>query len=164
MSKVLAPGPGDADTRSVAPVLPLSGKRRRPRLRDESGFSLMELVVVLMIVGILVTIGSGLYIGMRDEGNTTAAELHVRQALNAVHSYYGEHETFAGMSRASLAGIDAGVRLSREPVISADGKRYCVESTHNGNSPTAPSEPGVNPHSYVGPGGEISLGLCPASL
>ena len=120
--------------------------------------------MVLMIVGILATIGASVYLGMRDEGQVTAAELNVREALGAVHGYHQENESYTGMTRATLSAIDAGIRLSREPIVSGDGTRYCVESTHNGRSPTAPTEPGISPHSVQGPGGQVSPGPCPASL
>ena len=73
----LSPERCRADTHSVARQLILSGYRRA-RLREQTGFSVMELLVVLMIVGILATIGASVYLGMRDEGQVTAAELNVR--------------------------------------------------------------------------------------
>ncbi len=153
-----------ADTHLVAPEISLREHRRRLRLSDEAGYSLMELLVVLMIIGILATVGASVYVGMREEGNTTAAELNVREAVGAAHTYYADNETYDGMTRAALVAIDGGVKLSREPVISADGRRYCLESTHNGNAPSAPSEPGKNPHSYEGPDGQVVPASCPASI
>jgi hypothetical protein len=123
----------------------------------------MELVIVLVIMGILLSISAGAYIRMRDRGETSAAELNVREALSAVELYYAHHETYDGMTLSEVKWLDGGVRLSGEPVISPDGKRFCLESTHNGHSPTAAVEPGHNIHSIVGPGGDVVAGPCPAS-
>jgi type IV pilus assembly protein PilA len=143
-----------------------STRRRRPppRISGEAGFTLMELMIVLVIMGILMTISIGAFTRMRDRGEVSAAELNVREALPPAQLYYAHHDTYDGMTLSALASLDAGIRLSREPVISANGREFCLESTHNGHSPTAAAEPGHNIHSFVGPGGDIVAGPCPASL
>jgi prepilin-type N-terminal cleavage/methylation domain-containing protein len=130
----------------------------------EAGFTVMELLIVLVIMGILLSISLGAYIGMRDRGEKSAAELNVREALSAAELYYAHHDTYTGMTTADLDSLDAGVRLSAEPVIAADGKSFCIESTHNGRPPTAALDPGHNVHSLVGPGGNVVAGSCPSSL
>jgi prepilin-type N-terminal cleavage/methylation domain-containing protein len=140
--------------------------RRRALLTaaGEDGFTLMELMIVLMIMSILGSISVGAYLHMRDQGEVSAAELNVREALSAAELYYAHHETYTGMTKAELESLDAGIRLSTDPVIAADGKSFCLESTHNGRSPTAAVEPGHNIHSLVGPGGDVGAGPCPSSL
>jgi prepilin-type N-terminal cleavage/methylation domain-containing protein len=147
--------------------LSTSTRRRRrppPQIGSEAGFTLMELMIVLVIMGILMTVSVGAFTRMRDRGEMSAAELNVREALSAAQLYYAHHDSYDGMTLSTLASLDAGIRLSREPVISADGKEFCLESTHNGHSPTAPAEPGHNIHSLTGPGGDVVTGTCPASL
>jgi prepilin-type N-terminal cleavage/methylation domain-containing protein len=144
-----------------------STRRRRrppPGITGEAGFTLMELMIVVVILGILLSVSAGAFIRMRDRGETSAAELNVRAALSAAELYYAHHDTYDGMTLSKLESLDAGIRLSGEPVISSDGKKYCLESTHNGHPPTVSVEPGHNIHSVTGPGGEIVAGPCPASL
>ena len=74
---------------------------------------------------------------MRDRGEMSAAELNVREAQSAAELFYVHNETYTGMSKAAMAALDGGVRISAEPVIAANGKRYCLESTHNGRSTRA---------------------------
>ncbi len=124
----------------------------------------MELLVVLVIMGILLSIAVGGFVSMRDRGEKSAAELNVREALPAAQLFYAHHDTYNGMTTAALESLDAGVRLSADPVIAADGKTFCLESTHNGRPPTAAFDPGHNVHSLLGPGGDIVSGACPASL
>ncbi|MFN2470301.1 MAG: type IV pilin protein [Gaiellaceae bacterium] len=130
----------------------------------EGGFSLVELLVVVIIISVLSTVAVGAYLGMRERGERSTAELNVREALSAAEAYYAQRGSYTGLSLAELKAIDAGVRLSREPVIKSNGRQYCLESTHNGRSTSAPVEPGHNTHSLIGPGGEVVAGACPASL
>jgi prepilin-type N-terminal cleavage/methylation domain-containing protein len=135
-----------------------------PSQRGSAGFTVMELLIVLVLMSILSTIAVAGYLRMRDRGETSAAELNVREALSATELYYAHHDSYAGMTLSDLQSLDGGVRLSAEPVVASDGRHYCLQSTHNGNSPTAASQPGANVHSLVGPGGDIVPGPCPASL
>jgi prepilin-type N-terminal cleavage/methylation domain-containing protein len=137
---------------------------RRVVVRRDDGFTLMELMVVILILGILVSVSAGTYFRMQDRGEQSAAELNVREALSATELYYAHHDTYSGMTKNDLEQLDAGVRLSREPVVAADGKSYCLESTHNGNPSTAAVSPGHNVHSLTGPGGDVVAGPCPSSL
>ena len=140
--------------------------RRPTRLAagGEHGFTIMELLIVLIIMAILMSISVGGYLRLRDRGEVSAAELNVREALSAAELYYAHHETYTGMTTAQLESLDAGIRLSTEPVISSDGKKFCLESTHNGRSPTAAQDSGHNTHSLTGPGGDVVAGPCPSSL
>lgn len=140
------------------------GRTRRSRTARGAGFTLIELLVVLVIMGILMSIAVGGYVGMRDRGERSAAELNVREALPAAQLYYAHHDTYNGMTTAALQSLDGGVRLSTDPVIAADGKTFCLESTHNGRSTTAAFDPGHNVHSLLGPGGDVVSGACPTSL
>jgi Tfp pilus assembly protein PilE len=124
----------------------------------------MELLIVLVLMSILSTIAVAGYLRMRERGETSAAELNVREGLSAAELYYAHNETYAGMTSAELRALDGGIRLSAEPVIAPDGRHFCLESTHNGNSPSAGASPGTNIHSLVGPGGDIVAGPCPAAL
>lgn len=134
------------------------------RAGDERGFTMIELVVVLLILGLLMTVAVGSYIGMRDRGEASAAELKLREGLTAAELFYAHNETYTGMTLADLQSFDAGLRLSEEPVIAADGRRFCLESTHNGRSTTAGTNPGHSTHRLIGPGGDPYAGPCPSSL
>jgi type IV pilus assembly protein PilA len=126
----------------------------RQRLaRDEGGFTLIELLVVIIIIGILLAIAVPSYLGFRDRAAVTAAKSNVRAAIPAVEAFYADNGTYAGMSIAALEAIDAGLRLSEEPDVTAT--TYCIESTANGTAA------GSNAHFLVGPGGDIAAGNCP---
>jgi hypothetical protein len=57
------------------------------------------------------------------------ATMNVRAAIPAVEAYYADNNTYAGMSLVALRLIDSSIALTAEPVVSASGQQYCIEST-----------------------------------
>ncbi len=62
-------------------------ERTKRRLAGEEGFSLVELTIVLLIMGILLTIAVPSYLSFKDKAAKTAAMSDVSQAARAVLSY-----------------------------------------------------------------------------
>ena len=62
-------------------------ERVQRRLRAEEGFSLIELMMVLLIMGILLTITVPSYLSFKDRAAKTAAKADVGQAMRSVMSY-----------------------------------------------------------------------------
>lgn len=134
------------------------------RAYHDAGFSLIEMLIVLIMLAILMTIPFGMYLHMREKADNSAAALNVREALPATALYYAKNETYSGMDRGELESLANGILLSAEPVVSADGRQFCIESTNNGRSEAALTNPGNSAHSYTGPAGDIVSGNCPSSL
>jgi prepilin-type N-terminal cleavage/methylation domain-containing protein len=62
--------------------------RIQRRLRsEESGFTLVELTIVLLILSVLMTIAVPAYLSFKDKANKTAAKADVSQAIRSVISY-----------------------------------------------------------------------------
>jgi type IV pilus assembly protein PilA len=59
--------------------------------REESGMSLMELLMVLIIVGILLAVAVPGYLGFRDRTTKSAAKSNLRNVLPAVALYGGDN-------------------------------------------------------------------------
>ncbi len=58
---------------------------------EESGFSLIELLVVTMIIGILTSIATPSYLGFRDNANKQAASENVYAVVNDIEWYGFDH-------------------------------------------------------------------------
>jgi len=106
--------------------------RRVDRNSERSGFTMIELLIVIMIFGILVAIAVPSYLGFRDRTADSSAKANVRAALPAVGAFRAENGTYTGMTVAALQGIDQSVKLDGDPVVT--GTTYCVDSTVRGST------------------------------
>ena len=99
--------------------------------RNESGFTLVELLTVLVLLAVLMTIAVASFLSFRQRAQDRAAQAVLREAMPSVHAYSSDHAGgFTGMTEAYLrANYDAG--LSGFVVASADDSTYCLRTTLN---------------------------------
>jgi type IV pilus assembly protein PilA len=97
-------------------------KRIRARLGGsaEQGFTVVELLTVLIVIGILLAIAVPSYIGFRDRTANNAAKENLRAAQPSADAYYARKGTYVGMTKASLVSIDSGISGTLKVTATAD--------------------------------------------
>lgn len=121
--------------------------RRRRALRREGGFTLAELLVVMLIVGLLAAIAIPSFFAQRDKARDAAAKTSARTAATAIETFRSDNGgIYAGASVAILEAIEATLETADLTVVSADDDGYELRSgSPTGNTFTIERNPdGIN--------------------
>ena len=77
-------------------------------VRDERGFTIIELMIVVMIIGVLVVIALPTFLGARTQAYDRAAQSDIRNAFAAEKAYYTDTLTYT-TDPAEMRAIEAAI-------------------------------------------------------
>jgi type IV pilus assembly protein PilA len=80
-------------------------RERLERGREEGGFTLIELMVVVLIIAILIAIAIPTFLGARKRAQDKQAQSNLRNALTAEKTYYVDHQDYASVAGADLTDL-----------------------------------------------------------
>jgi type IV pilus assembly protein PilA len=129
----------------------------RKRIESEKGFTLIEMLIVIIILGILLAIAVPAYLKFKDRANNNAAAADIRAMIPAVEAYNADNNGYAGMqiggTGASSLQATYDTALKGAPtvtILSKSASTYCIRATV-GNATAYKSGPSgdivVNPSS-----------------
>ncbi|MGH2650307.1 MAG: prepilin-type N-terminal cleavage/methylation domain-containing protein [Actinomycetota bacterium] len=119
----------------------------RNRMQDDKGFTLIELMVVVLIIAILIAIAIPTFLGLRRRAQDRAAQSNLRNGMTAGKAFFTDDETYVAFDAAegeviepSLTWVDGdtganpnqvGVRLAVVDQLvlssySASGTYFCI--------------------------------------
>lgn len=110
----------------------------RERSGSESGFTLVELLVVMLILGILAAIAIPAFFNQRDKAQDAEAKASVRATQTALETFATDNNgSYAGAEFADLADIEGSLNdAPNEPVIVAGQDTYTISVEAEGTETT----------------------------
>ena len=121
-------------------VQPIS---RTPARTAPGRFTVVELLIGIVLVGILLAIALPSYVGLRERAWDNEAKANLEAAVPAVEEYATETGTYSGMTLQALRAIDPEVELDGDPVVTRT--TYCIQSSVHRNAWKVAGPPSTAP-------------------
>ena len=100
------------------------------RSRDEEdGFTLIELMVVVLIIAILIAIAIPTFLGARQRAQDRAAQSDLRNGLTAEKTYYTDNQTYGNDVALAASNIETSLKWTAQlhATVSADNLSVCLQ-------------------------------------
>jgi prepilin-type N-terminal cleavage/methylation domain-containing protein len=104
------------------------------RLSRNDGFTLVELLVVIVVIGVLLAIAIPSYVGFKERASSRAAQADIRAALPTAEAYHSNQPspTYVGMDLAALRVIDPGLSTHLIEPSGLSATDYCIGAAVSG--------------------------------
>jgi len=94
----------------------------RQRGEGERGFTLIELMVVVLILAILIAIALPTFLGARQKAQDRAAQANLRTGLTAIKTAYVDGQSYV-TAASQLASIEPSLTFVRSSGASSNGQQ-----------------------------------------
>jgi len=102
-------------------------KLMQRRHSKEEGFTLIELMVVVLIIAILIAIAIPTFLGARTRANNRAAQSSLRNALTAAKTIFTDNNTYTTADATGLATVEPSLTFVATGTASTGAKVVSVD-------------------------------------
>jgi type IV pilus assembly protein PilA len=100
----------------------------KERREQEEGFTLIELMVVVLIIAILLAIAIPTFLGARQRANDRAAQSSLRNALTAAKTIYTDSQDYSTATSTALRDVEPSLTFVADAAVSTTFKTVSVGS------------------------------------
>ena len=98
----------------------------RKRQENEEGFTLIELMVVVLIIAILLAIAIPTFLGARNRANDRAAQSSIRNALTAAKVLFTDQQDYTAATTTTLSAEEPSLQFVASGAPSTTAKMVSV--------------------------------------
>jgi type IV pilus assembly protein PilA len=98
--------------------------------RDERGFTLIELMVVVLIIAVLIAIAIPTFLGARRTANDRATQANVRNAFTATRVYYNEKLAYT-TDTVAMQGVEPSLLWTASALTASTPSRSVRIAVYN---------------------------------
>ena len=110
-------------------------KELQRRGADEDGFTLVELLVVVLIIGLLAALGISSFLSQRSKAQDAEAKQVIRTASHALLVFHMDHDTFDA-TVADLVQVEPSLGSARNLVVNGTVDTYDIATDSASGSNT----------------------------
>jgi type IV pilus assembly protein PilA len=100
--------------------------QRLRALREEEGFTLIELMVVLVIISVLTALALPAFLGAQERSKDRAAQADLRNAVAAAKATYSSTGDYSTITLADIQGAEPSVDFVAGATASSTSNDYAV--------------------------------------
>lgn len=101
-------------------------KKIRARRDGEEGFTLIELMVVVLIIAILIAIAIPTFLGAKSRAEDKQPQSNLRNGITAAKTVYADHQDYTEATSAALTQVEPSLTFQDANTASTEPKQVSV--------------------------------------